>query len=117
MIGTATDRPRAALDPKATSRGRPLSLVAAAALLLAAGPAGAQTARERHDQAVAALTKLGAKVATHKEKDGTVFTFVSCYESSFGPKWTGGEADLKHLKDLTNLKVLNVRWAQLTDKG
>jgi Leucine-rich repeat (LRR) protein len=86
-------------------------------LLLSAGPARAQTAKEKHRQAAVALAKLGATVKTYREPKGTAFTFVSCYGRSFGPVWKGTEADLKYLQGLTNLKSLYIEWSPLTDAG
>jgi Leucine-rich repeat (LRR) protein len=117
MIGTPAGRLCTASTARGNSKDRLLPVVVGAVLLLAAGPTAAQPAKEQHQQAVANLTKLGAKVVVDQDPDGTPCTWVFCYENSFGPKWKGDEADLKHLKGLNNLRLLRIRWGGLTDKG
>jgi hypothetical protein len=95
-------------------RGRFLPVVVG--MLLAAGAASAQTAKERHQQAQAALLKLGATVKTMTTADGA-FTVVRLEKDSFGPRWQGTEADMKHLKDLLKLKFIYIQGPQFTDKA
>jgi Leucine-rich repeat (LRR) protein len=117
MSGRHADPFRGVSGAGANARARLLCLFVLAVLLPGAGSTLAQTAGEKHRQAAAALTKLGAAVKMSQEPDGTPFTYVSCYESSFGPKWKGTEADLNHLQGLTNLKILRIEWHGLTDVG
>ncbi len=98
-------------------RGPAVPFLVAGIAVALVGQAAAQPAAEQHQQAAEALAKLGAKVKTEKAADGTAYTFVSCYEKSFVSNWKGTQADLKHLKGLTNLKSLYIRLPGVTDEG
>jgi Leucine-rich repeat (LRR) protein len=118
MSRNSADRLRKTLDASASAPVQLLCLLVLAFLLLATGPAAAaQMAKEKHEQAVAALKKLGATVKSYPLADGTSSLFVSCYGQSFGAKWKGTEAELKLLQGLTNLTTLYIEWQPLTDGG
>jgi Leucine-rich repeat (LRR) protein len=90
-----------------------------AILLLTAGMTRAGTPKaesDQHQQAITALKNLGATVKT-VQTGNIAGTFVSIYESSFGPKWKGGIDGLKHLKALANLQSLAIDDSHLTDEG
>ena len=78
---------------------------------LIAADVQAQTAKESQADAVAAIKKLGGRVAFDKRKPGKPVVTVILS----GPKVT--DAGLVHLKGMTNLRVLDLAYTKVTDAG
>src|SRR5262249_18343271 len=75
-------------------------------LLLISAPSNAQPAGNEHDQAVAALRKLGGQI--HKDKDGSVHV-------SLAFDWKGSNDDLVHVKKLAKVTRLDLRSDKFSD--
>ena len=91
--------------------------VALLALLTAGAARAGGNEKDKHQQAAAALTKLGARVAVRKKPRGEMETSVYIMDNGYVGRWQGKDADLKHLRALSNLTELHVISKRVTDAG
>ena len=94
-----------------------VSAVALLTLLTAGAARAGGNDKDKHQQAAAALTKLGAWVKVRKKPKGEMETSVRIMDESYVGRWQGKDADLKHLQALSNLTELQVISKRVTDAG